>query len=98
MAMFRRRQRLAMLPRMALRSGYMTVEELRTAVESGHVDTVIVALCDMQGRLAGKRFTGRFFLDEVLRHGTEACAYLLASDVDMNTVDGYDLTSWERGY
>jgi glutamine synthetase len=98
MAMFRRRQWLAMLPRMALRSGYMTVEELRTAVEAGHLDTVIVALPDMQGRLAGKRFTGRFFLDEVLRHGTEACAYLLASDVDMNTVDGYDLTSWERGY
>jgi glutamine synthetase len=83
---------------MASSSGYLTVEELRAAVASDHIDTVIVALPDMQGRLAGKRFTGRYFLDEVLRHGTEACNYLLAVDVDMNTVDGYEISSWERGY
>jgi len=62
------------------------------------IDTVVVAMTDMQGRLQGKRFHARFFLDEVLAHGTEACAYLLAVDTDMNTVDGYELTSWENGY
>ena len=52
----------------------------------------------MQGRLQGKRFAARFFLDEVLDHGTEGCNYLLAVDADMNTVDGYAMSSWERGY
>jgi glutamine synthetase len=74
------------------------VEELRNLVESGGVDTVVLALPDMQGRLQGKRFHGRFFVDEVLPHGTEACNYLLAVDVDMNTVGGYAISSWERGY
>jgi glutamine synthetase len=64
----------------------------------GEIDTVIVALTDMQGRLQGKRFHARFFLDEVAAHATEACAYLLAVDTDMNTVDGYALASWETGY
>ena len=62
------------------------------------IDTVVVALTDMQGRLQGKRFHARFFLDEVLAHNTEACAYLLAVDTEMNTVDGYTITSWEAGY
>jgi glutamine synthetase len=52
----------------------------------------------MQGRLQGKRLHARFFLDTVLEHGTESCNYLLAVDVDMNTVDGYALTSWSSGY
>lgn len=52
----------------------------------------------MQGRLQGKRFAARFFLDEVLEHGTEGCNYLLAVDADMNTVDGYAMSSWDRGY
>jgi len=60
--------------------------------------TVVVAMTDMQGRLQGKRFHARFFLDEVAAHGTEACAYLLAVDTDMNTVDGYAIASWETGY
>ncbi len=62
------------------------------------IDTVVVAMTDMQGRLQGKRFHARFFLDEVAAHGTEACAYLLAVDTDMNTVDGYEITSWDDGY
>ncbi|MCU1612982.1 MAG: glnA3 [Frankiales bacterium] len=74
------------------------VEELRVKVDSGEVDTVVLALTDMQGRLQGKRFHARFFVDEVLPHGTEACNYLLAVDVDMNTVRGYEMSSWERGY
>jgi glutamine synthetase len=73
-------------------------EEISAAVAAGTVDTVIVALTDMQGRLQGKRLHAPFFVDEIIRHGTEACAYLLAVDIDMNTVDGYELTSWERGY
>ncbi|HVT70404.1 MAG TPA: glutamine synthetase family protein [Trebonia sp.] len=76
----------------------LPLPRLRDAVSAGTIDTVVVALTDMQGRLQGKRFHARFFLDEVLRHGTEACAYLLAVDTDMNTVDGYGLASWETGY
>jgi glutamine synthetase len=76
----------------------LSLEELRVSVAAGDIDTVIVALTDMQGRLQGKRFHARFFLDEVVAHNTEACAYLLAVDTDMNTVDGYQLASWETGY
>ena len=76
----------------------MNIEALREAVRMQEIDTVVVAMTDMQGRLQGKRFHARFFLDTVLAHGTEACAYLLAVDTDMNTVDGYALTSWEDGY
>jgi glutamine synthetase len=76
----------------------MTFEELDVAVDGGDIDTVVLALTDMQGRLQGKRFHGRFFVDEVAEHGSEGCNYLLAVDVDMNTVDGYAMSSWERGY
>ena len=76
----------------------MKIEALREAVRLHEIDTVVVALTDMQGRLQGKRFHAPFFLDEVVAHGTEACAYLLAVDTEMNTVDGYTLASWESGY
>ena len=76
----------------------LTVDELRAAVADGTVDTVLVAFPDMQGRLQGKRLSARFFLEEVLEHGTEGCNYLLAVDVDMNTVDGYAMSSWDTGY
>jgi glutamine synthetase len=76
----------------------LAVDQLRILVDAGDVDTVVLAFTDMQGRLQGKRFHGRFFVDEVLPHGTEACNYLLAVDVDMNTVSGYAISSWERGY
>lgn len=75
-----------------------TREELIADIEADRIDTVIVAFTDMQGRLQGKRIHGRFFLDSVLDHGTEGCNYLLAVDVDMNTVDGYAISSWETGY
>ncbi|MEU2895588.1 glutamine synthetase family protein [Streptomyces sp. NPDC001273] len=83
---------------MADRTPPLAVEELRTLVTAGEIDTVVLAFPDMQGRLQGKRFAARFFLDEVLRHGTEGCNYLLAVDADMNTVDGYAMSSWETGY
>jgi glutamine synthetase len=76
----------------------MTLDELRAQVEDGRIDTVVLALCDMQGRLQGKRLTARHFLDEVVSHRAEACNYLLAVDVDMNTVSGYAMSSWARGY
>ena len=76
----------------------LTLEQLRSDVADGTVDTVVVAFTDMQGRLQGKRLHAAFFLEHVLEEGTEGCNYLLAVDVDMNTVDGYAISSWERGY
>jgi glutamine synthetase len=76
----------------------MTLDELRSEVEAGTIDTVVLALVDMQGRMQGKRLTASHFLDEVVEHGAEGCNYLLAVDVDMNTVDGYAMTSWASGY
>ena len=76
----------------------LSLDDLRVAVDTGAVDTVVLALVDMQGRLQGKRLHARYFLDEVVAHGTEACNYLLAVDVEMNTVEGYAMSSWERGY
>jgi len=76
----------------------LTLEKLKSLVADGTIDTVVVAMTDMQGRLTGKRIHGQYFLDEVVKHGTEGCNYLLAVDVDMNTVDGYEMSSWERGY
>jgi glutamine synthetase len=77
---------------------HLTLDDLRSAIESDRVDTVIVAFTDMQGRLQGKRLHGRYFLDVALAHGTEGCNYLLGVDIEMNTVGGYAITSWERGY
>jgi glutamine synthetase len=80
------------------RRGLLTLERLRVLVGEGEIDTVVLAFTDMQGRLAGKRLSAEFFLDEVAEHYSEGCNYLLAVDVDMNTVDGYAMSSWERGY
>ena len=76
----------------------LTIESLRQKVTAGEVDNVIVAFTDMQGRLEGKGCSARYFLDEVLSHGAEACNYLLAVDVEQSTVSGYEISSWERGY
>lgn len=76
----------------------LTLDRLRRLVADGEVDTVVMAFTDMQGRLQGKRLHAAYFLDVALEAGTEGCNYLLAVDVDMNTVDGYAISSWERGY
>ena len=76
----------------------LTVEQLTAHITAGTVDTVLVMITDMQGRLQGKRLHADYFLDTVLGHGTEGCNYLLAVDIDMNTVGGYAMSSWERGY
>jgi glutamine synthetase len=74
------------------------VEELRKAVAEGAVDTVLLAIADMEGRLQGKRLSASHFLGDVLEHGAEGCNYLLAVDVDMETVGGYAMSSWDTGY
>ena len=76
----------------------LTLDRLRHLIAEGDVDTVVMAFTDMQGRLQGKRLHAQYFLDVALSAGTEGCNYLLAVDVDMNTVDGYAISSWERGY
>ncbi|MEO3809755.1 glutamine synthetase family protein [Sphaerisporangium sp. B11E5] len=76
----------------------LTLDELRDEVSAGRVDTVLLAIVDMQGRLQGKRLAARYFLEEVLEHAAEGCDYLLAVDIDMNTVGGYTMSSWDRGY
>ncbi len=76
----------------------MTLDELTAAVADGTIDTVLLAMTDMQGRLQGKRLTATHFLAEVAEHGAESCNYLLAVDVDMRTVEGYAMSSWEGGY
>jgi glutamine synthetase len=76
----------------------LSLTALQQLVGSGAVDTVIVAFADMQGRLVGKRVDAQLFVDEVAARGAECCGYLLAVDVDMNTVSGYAMSSWDTGY
>jgi glutamine synthetase len=78
--------------------GLLTLDRLRELVGTGEIDTVLLALVDMQGRLQGKRCGAEYFLNEVVPHAAEACNYLLAVDVEMNTVGGYRMSSWDRGY
>ncbi len=77
---------------------HLSMQQLLDRIGQGTVDTVVVAFTDMQGRLQGKRLHARYFADVVVPHGTEGCNYLLAVDVDMNTVGGYAISSWEKGY
>jgi glutamine synthetase len=80
------------------RPGMLSQEQLRVAVAEDDIDTVVLAFTDMQGRLQGKRLSAEFFFDEVAEHHSEGCNYLLAVDVEMNTVDGYAMSSWATGY
>ncbi|MHA7153936.1 glutamine synthetase family protein [Arthrobacter sp. TMN-50] len=76
----------------------LSIDELRNQVAAGDIDTVVVAITDSLGRLQGKRCGARSFLEDVLGHGAEGCNYLLSVDVEMNTIDGYAMSSWENGY
>jgi glutamine synthetase len=76
----------------------VTLDELRADVESGAIDTVLLVMTDMQGRLMGKRLHAPFFVEDVASHGAEGCYYLLTVDVDMNPVQGFEMASWETGY
>ncbi|MBL3701840.1 glutamine synthetase [Sulfitobacter sp. BDSS02] len=77
--------------------GQLTLDELRALSQTGEIDTVLVCVIDMQGRLMGKRFHAAHFCDSAWEE-THCCNYLLATDLEMWTVDGYESTSWERGY
>ena len=79
-------------------SAPLKVAQLEADIKSGKIDTVIVGITDMQGRLQGKRMHAPFFLKDTMSHGTEGCNYLLAVDVDMNTVSGFAMSSWDSGY
>src|SRR6202162_4274424 len=77
----------------------LTIEELTNAVGAGDIDTVVVAFTDMQGRLMGKRMEAHFFLEEMEhKNPIEGCNHLLAIEMEMDPVPGYEIASWERGY
>jgi glutamine synthetase len=78
--------------------GMLSLDELRKEVADGTIDTVVTAFTDMQGRLFGKRIEGEFFLDDVTEHGIEGCNYLLALDMEMDPIPGYEMANWEKGY
>ena len=74
------------------------LQELQAMVRDGRIDTLIVAITDMQGRLMGKRVQAQAFLDGVIDHGAHFCTYLLGTDMEMNTPEGFALMNWETGY
>ena len=76
----------------------MNLQTLRTKINNGEIDTVIVAFPDVFGRLVGKRFTGKFFLEQVAKHGTHSCNYLLTVNIEMDPQDGFRLANWEKGF
>jgi glutamine synthetase len=79
-------------------AGMLALDQLREMAQNGTVDTVVTAFTDMQGRLMGKRIDVSYFLDEVVGHGIEGCDYLLALDMEMDPVPGYEMANWEKGY
>src|SRR6266513_713945 len=76
----------------------LSLDDLRKAGEEGTIDTIVTAFTDMQGRLFGKRIQVEYFLDDVVEHGIEGCNYLLALDMEMDPVPGYEMANWEGGY
>ncbi|MDI6835460.1 MAG: glutamine synthetase family protein [Rhizobiaceae bacterium] len=78
-------------------SAQYTFDDLKMDVAEGRIDTVLAVLVDMQGRLMGKRFQAEFFVESAYKE-THSCNYLLATDMEMETVSGYQATSWEKGY
>ena len=79
-------------------AGMLSVDDLRKRAEAGEIDTVVTAFTDMQGRLFGKRIQVEYFLDDVVGHEIEGCNYLLALDMEMDPVPGYEMANWEEGY
>ena len=78
-------------------TGNLTFKDLESAARDGSIDTVLVCLVDMQGRLMGKRCHAKHFISAGYKE-THCCDYLLATDIEMGTPDGYASTSWEDGY
>ena len=77
--------------------GMLTLDQLKAEVAAGTIDTVVAAMVDLQGRLIGKRFHAKYFVDGGYEE-THACNYLLGVDIEMEPVPGYKATSWEKGY
>ena len=78
--------------------GMLTLADLTQKIQSGEIDTVILAFTDAYGRMVGKRLDADFFLEEAAEHGTHACTYLLTVDMEMEPVPGYHLANWQNGY
>ena len=78
-------------------SAQYSFDELKKDVSEGRIDTVLACLVDMQGRLMGKRFQAEFFVESAFEE-THSCNYLLATDMEMETISGFRATSWEKGY
>lgn len=78
--------------------GMLGIEDLERRIETNEIDTVVVAFTDHYGRVLGKRFDARHFVDDALEHGIHGCDYLLTADMEMEPVPGYEYASWELGY
>lgn len=78
-------------------AGNLSFDQLKKAVAENEIDTVLACAVDMQGRLIGKRFLARYFVDSA-HDETHGCNYLLADDIDMEPVPGYKAASWTKGY
>jgi len=78
-------------------AGILSFDQLKKAVAENEIDTVLACATDMQGRLIGKRFLARYFVDSA-HDETHGCNYLLADDIDMEPVPGYKAASWSKGY
>src|SRR5260370_16972997 len=76
----------------------MNMECIKLKIRGGEIDSVIVAVPDVFGRVVGKRVTGQFFLDCVAEHGTHGCNYLLTVDIEMEPMSGFKLANWEKGF
>ena len=75
----------------------LDLNTLKRLIKSGEIDTVLICMVDMQGRLMGKRYTGHFFLESGVKEA-HTCDYLLAIDMEIEPVPGYKASSWARGY
>lgn len=80
------------------KTGNITKDEMMEMIEKGEIDTLVLGFCDMQGRLMGKRITGDFILENDISEGTHFCNYLLGTNFEMDTDDGYDFMNWDKGY
>src|SRR4029079_3033201 len=78
--------------------GMLSADQLLHEIGQGSIDTLIVASCDMQGRLIGKRISGWYFAEHARQHGIHFCTYLLGTDIELETPKGYELMTWESGY
>ena len=80
------------------KAGNIDKDELLQLIEEDKINTVVLGFCDMQGRLMGKRITGDFILENDISEGTHFCNYLLGTNFEMDTNEGYEYMNWDKGY